>query len=882
MRAPISACIIVKNEPLLEKCLLSIRDHVEEIVIVDTGSTDGTTQEIAKKYADIFEVYTECNDENGLMENFAQARQRSYDLATKRFVLWLDADDIITGGENLIKITDSAVMTDDAYGIMFPYEYSYNDLGQCTCLHYRERLILNKQHFKWVNPVHEVLIPKDNVKYTLDTMDDVVWKHQRQYGTKAHEPGRNLRILRKYIAKIGDSDARQLYYLGLECFNNGLVDEAIENLVKYVDLSGWDDERAMACLKLIDIYQMKSDYESGLKWAFKTIALKETWGEGYFALGKMFYFLAQNGGPNESRHWERCSNFIKMGLNLPPTKTLLFINPLDRDYDIHRYFNMALSKMGDVAGALESTKVGLASRSDDAMLLLNKKIYEQHIAIDRMIHFANNLRDLGKIDNSAVKTIMSIINGNKLIPEKVIIEKLPIEGFDVLPADLSIDQLQSLVLMLWKQYMKADEISSAASFLEIVPSVIKNSSIVDKAKSLTRFAMNEGETKGLDIIFFIGNGLEIWSPSTFEKTGLGGSETMAIEMSKRLAALGNRVRVYSGCGDMEGVYDGVEYYLTEKYINLECDVLIVSRYTPVLSDQYNVKAKLRLLWIHDIFCIQATNELLLKADRVLALSPWHKENIINKHNISPDQVIVTRNGIDLRRFDKQVKRDQFKCINSSSPDRSWPILLELWPRIKERVPQATLTLAYGFKNWEISARHDQLAMDLINRLKAQIEALKPLGVTFIDRVDQNRLAEEFLSAGAWIYPTWFAETSCISAQSAQLAGLYTITSNIAALQTTVGSRGVLINGDWTSDEYKNKFVDSVVAALNNADENERKALQQYARDNFGLDTLADEWNKMFYDIIEEVKWNPISPYRPTVPYLAGGNGYTAGDTRIRS
>ena len=48
-KAPVSLCIIVKNEPIFENCLKSIRDYVQEIVVVDTGSTDNTP-EIAKKY----------------------------------------------------------------------------------------------------------------------------------------------------------------------------------------------------------------------------------------------------------------------------------------------------------------------------------------------------------------------------------------------------------------------------------------------------------------------------------------------------------------------------------------------------------------------------------------------------------------------------------------------------------------------------------------------------------------------------------------------------------------------------------------------------------------------------------------------------------------
>ena len=108
----ISVTLIVKNEiRQLEKCLLSFKDHVDEIVIVDTGSTDGS-QEVAKKYAHKFEQFSDCNDpETGLIQDFAMARNRALSLATGDYVLWVDADDEIEGAENLRKIIDSGEAT---------------------------------------------------------------------------------------------------------------------------------------------------------------------------------------------------------------------------------------------------------------------------------------------------------------------------------------------------------------------------------------------------------------------------------------------------------------------------------------------------------------------------------------------------------------------------------------------------------------------------------------------------------------------------------------------------------------------------------------------------------------------------------------------------
>jgi O-antigen biosynthesis protein len=103
---PLSLCMIVKNEEnFLEKCLLSVKDLVDEIIIVDTGSSD-STKEIAKKFTDKIYNFEWCDD-------FSAARNESLKHATKEWILVLDADEVISQEDfDRIKllITDSSAV----------------------------------------------------------------------------------------------------------------------------------------------------------------------------------------------------------------------------------------------------------------------------------------------------------------------------------------------------------------------------------------------------------------------------------------------------------------------------------------------------------------------------------------------------------------------------------------------------------------------------------------------------------------------------------------------------------------------------------------------------------------------------------------------------
>lgn len=814
-RAPVSLCMIVKNEEnQIENCLKSIRPFVDQIVIVDTGSKD-KTPEICRRYADTFETFTACNDADGRITSFAKARQRSFDLASHEWAMWIDGDDEVQGAENLPGVVAEAQAKrgENPFLIMFPYEYAHDHHGNVTCLHYRERLVTPSRSFKWQGPVHEVLVPT-NPSTVFTKLDAVRIIHKRDASRKPMEPMRNLRILKAYFDEIGESDVRQLYYLGLEYGNVNDVDNALKFHKRYIELSGWDDEKCLSCLKVAEHYQNRGEFEQAVDWALKASIVKEGWAEPYFNLCKSFYFLAQKGGPVEQRNWERCVYFARAGLSQKPTDTVLFINPLERNYEIHKYLNFALNRIGDVKSALDSARSGLMTRPDDDALKGNIRLYEIHLARVDMEQNLQRLTSLGGIEAPMASAIRDVLQG-----------KVPSHNPIVVRTELHPDV--------------------------IVSSIIEQT---------------ESKKNPLDIAFYVGYGCEPWNPQTFGKTGLGGSETAVIEMTKRLVRMGHKVRVYGDCAELEGIFDGVRYVHFDKFKNVECDVLVTSRRPHVVDDEFGVKARAVFCWVHDVSCGAALNHTrALRIDRFLCLSRWHRGFFLETHkNVHPDQVIVTRNGIDMGRFEgTESGRDPHRAVYMSSPDRGLEVAVKIWPEVRKRVADATLHIYYGFHNWEVAARsiNDRGQLDLIERLKREVEANKPHGVFYHGRQDQKMLAREFMKSGVWTYPTWFSESSCISAMEAQAAGLKIVTSPIAALNETVGARGRMIPGDWLSPEYQAKFTDAVVDAMREGQDTHNRWLQhKYAAENFGMHELAESWDKMFRTVLVEVERDVIPAY----------------------
>ena len=155
-------------------------------------------------------------------DDFSYARNYSLSKATKDYIMWLDADDIInqTNQQKLIELKNTLNKNVDI--VMMKYKMGKNN----DCIFYRERLIKNNKTHFFVNAIHETIPLIGNLMYS-----DITILHQKE---KINDPKRNLKIYQNMINHKTKLNTRDLFYFARELWYNQYYYLAIKYFNKFL------------------------------------------------------------------------------------------------------------------------------------------------------------------------------------------------------------------------------------------------------------------------------------------------------------------------------------------------------------------------------------------------------------------------------------------------------------------------------------------------------------------------------------------------------------------------------------------------------------------------------------------------------------------------
>lgn len=335
----ISLVMIVKNEEVaLPACLASVASLVDDYVIVDTGSTDGTRAIIARYTTAVYERP---------FDDFVTAKNHALGLARGDYILFMDADERLLGGhEQLRAAAENNV--EGVAGLIVE-----GDIHAPCNEYYRMRLWKNSGAWRFVGPgIHEVVVgPSEGVEWRAD----VIVHHDHSHRTGQSYTERFTFYIDILLAALArdPNDTRAMFYLARTYGDAGRHLEAIDAYRRYRELGSWRDELWQSWYDEAVCWANSGEYARANAALSSAAKVDERRAEVDCLAGQ----LAFNCGD-----WVAAAEHYERALQKPkPTDVILFLNPLAYDatpreqlvviYDKLRRYDMATEHAAELCAA---------------------------------------------------------------------------------------------------------------------------------------------------------------------------------------------------------------------------------------------------------------------------------------------------------------------------------------------------------------------------------------------------------------------------------------------------------------------------------------------------------------------------------------------------
>ncbi len=287
----ISLCMIVKNEErFLAQCLRSVKGIVDEINIVDTGSTDRTI-EIAREFGANVQEHPWRND-------FAWARNKSLEMASRRWIFQMDADEELLE-ESIPALEQLKDAPSDLTGLWLRCVNASDKYagGGGSVSHAIIRIFPNHERIRFHGSIHEFPSLDDSPLSMSAVVSPIKIVHHGYLTDVVNDRDkytRNMSIIEQSVIEHPD-DAFHWYNLGMTAHLNGEHERAAPALEKMWELCKEHGMRAFTANGLQILADVYSEHlnkpELGLVYALECLERSPRYANAHFSAGKAYFLL---------------------------------------------------------------------------------------------------------------------------------------------------------------------------------------------------------------------------------------------------------------------------------------------------------------------------------------------------------------------------------------------------------------------------------------------------------------------------------------------------------------------------------------------------------------------------------------------------------------
>ena len=356
MKNKICVYAICKNELQNITRWLNSMSEADYIVVLDTGSTDGTYEQLQKE-----ELVTRVEQKVIKPWRFDVARNESMKLVPDdaNILVCTDLDEIFESGWGQI-LRDN--WTEQCTMCHYLYAWSHNEVGEPG-----DVFVYNKIHtrdYHWHFPVHEVLLPNVPVgegfeEYILDAGDNI-YLHHLQDKSKSRS---NYLDLLKLSCKENPNDAHVRMLLAREYLLINNRDLALKEYLKVIEMPD-AKERDIILLesygRLANLYFDRDDDGNGLKYCSMFIELNNTYREPYFIMAE--YYMRK-------QQYALAKAIIETGFSMSTQKfTWVERAPMWQDLG-YKMLGECCYRLGNIDAAFDNFQTALELNNSDPLTL---------------------------------------------------------------------------------------------------------------------------------------------------------------------------------------------------------------------------------------------------------------------------------------------------------------------------------------------------------------------------------------------------------------------------------------------------------------------------------------------------------------------------------